>query len=278
MPELPEVETVVRDMRRAKFLGEKITSVQIHAPKLVHVGNAQLLVNQSFTKVYRQAKFICLDLNSKMSLLIHLRMTGKIHVISSDEPIRAYEMGRICFANVALCYCDVRTFGRWYVVEDVTAFLAHLGQDPLDPAFDEKRFIQALGSCKKRLKSLLLDQTILAGLGNIYADEALFHARLHPLRTADSLSKKEALVLVAAIQRVLTEAIDLGGSSLGSGKGNFQSVYSGYGKNQERFCVYQRTGQSCLQCQTTIQRIVVNQRSTHFCPTCQQRQQAKPPS
>lgn len=269
MPELPEVETVVQGLRRASLIGLQVSAVEISWPKLLEEGDASLLVGKSLERIYRRGKFIILEFSKNCFLLIHLRMTGKILLIKPSDPLQPHEKGRIHFRNLVLCYTDVRTFGRWYQVQDVNAFLAHLGPDPFDEAFDEPFFIKALKTSVRRLKALLLDQAFIAGVGNIYADEALFLARLHPLRKASSLTKKEAGALFQAIRHVLEQGIIHGGSSLGQGKGNFKSLYGSFGKNQERFKVYQRQGLPCPNCQNPIEKITVNQRSTHFCPSCQ---------
>jgi len=269
MPELPEVETVVQGLLRCELLGKRVTAVDVYWPRLVEEGDARLLVGKNLSGISRRGKFIVMEFGSKCNLLIHLRMTGKIHLGKASDPIQAHEKGRILFQDIALCYSDVRTFGRWYAVLSVQQFLQHLGPDPFDEEFDAKKLIAVLKGTKRRLKALLLDQGFIAGIGNIYADEALFVAQLHPSRHADSLASKDAERLLLAIRQVLEQGIRYGGSSLGKGKGNFQSLYGSFGNNQERFQVYQRAGLPCFTCQSPIQKIVISQRSTHFCPNCQ---------
>lgn len=269
MPELPEVETVVQGLLRANLIGLQVSCVEISWPKLVEEGDAALLLGTTLERIYRRGKYIILEFSKKCFLLIHLRMTGKIHLVKPSDPLQAHEKGRIHFADLVLCYTDVRTFGRWYQMHDVQAFLAHLGPDPFDETFNGQLFVKALLASNRGLKALLLDQSFIAGVGNIYADEALFLARLHPLRKANSLTKKEASALFQAIRHVLEQGIVHGGSSLGQGKGNFKGLYGSFGKNQERFKVYQRQGLPCPNCANPIEKITVNQRSTHFCPSCQ---------
>lgn len=270
MPELPEVETVVRGLLNCGIVDLRVENILVSWPKLIEEGTSTLLIQATLKHIYRRGKFIVLAFDNHVSLLIHLRMTGRILFSTPSSPLLDYEKGRLIFETTTLCYTDVRTFGRWYIVKDVDKFLAHLGQDPFDTAFNVPLFLQQLASSKRAIKALLLDQSIVAGIGNIYADEALFSARLHPLRKASSLTKKEALILFQSIKEVLQQGITQGGSSLGKGKGNFQGIYGSFGSNQERFKVYQRTGKPCPICRTPIQRIIANQRSTHYCPSCQQ--------
>ena len=269
MPELPEVETIVRELVSCGLVGKKILQVQISSSKLIEKGDVSALVGAHVQRIYRHGKFIIIELDSNCWLLVHLRMTGKFFCDSPVAALMPYEKGRLIFSDRALVFTDVRTFGRWYLTDQIDTFLQSLGQDPFDPEFDKEHFFRAMRATKRQLKALLLDQTVLAGIGNIYADEALFLAHLHPLRPANSLTKKESLKLLEAIMQVLNEGIEHGGSSLGKGKGNFKSIYGDFGKNQERFKVYQRTKQPCLNCGHPIQKIVVTQRSTHFCHHCQ---------
>ena len=159
------------------------------------------------------------------------------------------------------CFNDTRKFGRVWLLTDPQSILGRLGPEPLDEAFTAREFHTRLACRKRQLKPLLLDQTFLAGLGNIYTDEALFLAKLHPLSSSNALSQGQATRLLGTIREVLNEGILHNGASI-------DWVYRG-GEFQNHFRVYQRTGEPCLVCGTPIERILVGQRSSHFCPVCQ---------
>jgi formamidopyrimidine-DNA glycosylase len=168
-----------------------------------------------------------------------------------------------------LRYRDTRKFGRWRLVRDPAQHLAHLGPEPLSPAFSAARLREALHGRKGMLKPLLLNQSVVAGLGNIYVDEALWDAALHPRQPADTLGADDVRRLHAAIRRVLRRGVRAGGTTLGRGKTNFRGLGERRGRNQRALRVFRRTGQDCPRCGATIERMLVGQRSTHLCPRCQ---------
>ncbi len=211
--------------------------------------------------VERRGKFLVIHLTQD-SLLIHLRMSGDLRVETNNTPLATHDRVVICFKDgTRLVFNDPRKFGRVWLVGSVNDVTSHLGSEPFDPALTAEMFFEILQARKRQLKPLLLDQSFIAGLGNIYVDEALFLARLHPLRLSSSLSMEEAADLLEAIRSVLSEGIKRQGASI-------DWVYRG-GDFQNHFNAYQRTGEPCPRCGTPIERIIVGQRGTHFCPVCQ---------
>jgi formamidopyrimidine-DNA glycosylase len=204
------------------------------------------------------------------TMLLHLRMSGRLHLVSSDVPRIKHEHVILSFADGRqLRFHDTRKFGRLSLLKDPAPILDPLGPEPLATGFTVNVLGRILKGRRRLLKPLLLDQTMIAGLGNIYVDEALWEARLHPLRLASSLSKPEIKALRLAIPRVLKRGLKNLGTSLGTGKANFYSVASRRGRNTDKLNVFRRTDLPCPNCATKIERIIVGQRSTHICPDCQ---------
>lgn len=274
MPELPEVETVVRGLRRAKLHRKRICGVSVSWPRTL-AGIEPKLFNdivsgQHINRISRRAKFIVLRLSGDWFLLIHLRMTGSLRVEDTDSPIGAYDRAVLHFEDGrSLCFRDTRKFGRWYLTENPALILGHLGPEPLGKAFTCARFAEMILPRKRMLKPLLLDQSFVAGLGNIYVDEALFAAGLHPCRLANTLEPVDIEKLHTSIIAVLRLGISRMGTSLGGSSVNFYSVAGRRGRNQDALQVFRRDGESCLVCGRKIVRIVVGQRSTHVCLHCQ---------
>jgi formamidopyrimidine-DNA glycosylase len=216
---------------------------------------------QTILDVRRRGKFILFDLPNS-TLFIHLRMSGDLFIEPAEQELKIHNRLVLNFeGGFRLVFNDPRKFGRVWLVDDPQMILKDLGPEPLDPAFTDEEFYLRLHSRRRQLKPLLMDQTFLAGLGNIYTDEALHLARLHPLFLSNLLTRDHATCLLAGIRQVLEEGIRRNGASI-------DWVYRG-GDFQNYFRVYQRTGQPCPQCSSPIERIVVGQRSTHFCPACQ---------
>ena len=282
MPELPEVQTVVNDLNAAGLPGVTITGAQVFWPRIIATPSpevfCQQIKGQTVKSIWRRAKYIVFDFASGDHLLIHLRMSGRLHLISSDAERSKHEHAILFLDDHChlddhqqLRYHDTRKFGRLYLVHDAETILGDLGPEPLGKGFTTKIFAERLQTRKRLLKPLLLDQKFLAGLGNIYVDEALWEANLHPCRIASSLSEAEAKALYRAIRKVLRRGINNLGTTLGSGRTNFYSVGRRTGNNQEQLNVFRRTGLHCPRCKTMVERIIVGQRSTHICPTCQRR-------
>lgn len=266
MPELPEVETIARNLR-PQLVGRQIRVVQVLWPGTIaapSVGSfVQHLPGQSILEVSRRAKYLVFRL-SRDFLLLHLRMSGDLQWREPDVLPQKHD--RLLFtlgmgSERTLAFHDPRKFGRAWLVENPEKVLGMLGPEPLDDAFTPQMLWERLRGKRRQLKPLLLDQTFLAGLGNIYSDEALYRAKLHPLRLASSLSPEEATHLWQAIREVLLEGIQRNGASI-------DWVYRG-GEFQNYFQVHLREGEPCYRCGEPIQRIRVAQRSSYFCRVCQ---------
>ncbi len=270
MPELPEVETVARGLGEA-LIGRTITNVTVGWPRTVARPTveefSQRVTGRRVVSVGRRGKYVVIALDQGY-VLIHLKMTGRLRVVPGDEPTEKHV--HLLFGlddGRQLQFHDVRKFGRVYLVDDPVEVTSGLGPEPLADDFTLDDFRRLLARRTGRLKPLLLNQQFLAGLGNIYADEALFAARLHPLRGADSLIPEDQACLYEAIRTVLQQAIASRGTTLDDG--GYTDAEGQPGAYQGQIAVYARKGSPCLRCQTPIERIVVGGRSTHFCPQCQ---------
>lgn len=269
MPELPEVETTVRALR-PHLVGRTITHMKIMWPR--HIGKPtpdeieNQIRNQRITAVGRRGKYIVLSLHTKESLIIHLRMSGHLSVVAANEPLHRH-VRTIFYLDDGkeLRFRDQRKFGKVYLVADTAVVLGKLGPEPLEPAFTANELQQRLANRRRAMKPLLLDQQVVAGLGNIYADEALFDAGIHPRRTADSLNQQEIERLHMAIQKVLQLGISREGASIEL----YTKPDGTMGDMQNAVAVFRRSGEPCYRCGTLIERIILGGRSTHFCPTCQ---------
>jgi formamidopyrimidine-DNA glycosylase len=264
MPELPEVETIARNLRPA-LVGRKVITAHLLWPRSLETpppGQFQdRITGQIIRETGRRGKFIILQLSTDY-LLIHLRMSGDLRVEPDVGAVAAHD--RMVFSlddGNRLAFNDTRKFGRVWLVEDPACVTGDLGPEPLDEAFNPVVLYQALQARRRQLKPLLLDQTFLAGLGNIYVDESLHRACLHPLTPSQSVTPAQAEALWQGIRETLHEGIRRNGASI-------DWVYRG-GDFQNYFRAYQRTGQPCPQCGTLIERILVGQRGTHYCPDCQ---------
>jgi len=277
MPELPEVETTARALR-PRLEGRRVLAAHVGWRRTVG-GAASFereVTGTRITTLARRGKFLVAKLlrggREGGSLLVHLRMSGRLRVLPQEAPRDPHERVALTLdGGERLSFVDPRKFGRFLRVSDPSRALSHLGPEPLDPAFTPDRLQEALAARRRALKPLLLDQRFLAGLGNIYADEALFRAGLHPLRRSDGVRAEEARRLHAAIVRILEQAIRREGSSIDVFYRTPEGRPGGY---QTRLRVYGRAGASCRACGHAIRRIVVGQRGTHFCPICQPRRGA----
>jgi formamidopyrimidine-DNA glycosylase len=275
MPELPEVETIARYLREGKhgpsLVGQSIQSAEafwersIAEPRVEEFN--QRIAGQLIQSIGRRAKFLVMQLE-RDALLVHLRMSGDLRVepekSETGETRPPAPHDRLVFhlnSGWRLAFNDARKFGRAWLVSDPQTVLGGLGPEPLDPAFRAEDLYAMLHAHSRQIKPLLLDQSFLAGLGNIYTDESLHLARIHPHTIASRLSPEEAERLWVAVRTVLAEGIRRNGASI-------DWVYRG-GDFQNSFRVYQQTGKPCPVCGTIIQRRVVGQRGTHFCPVCQ---------
>ena len=280
MPELPEVETVVRGLR-AKLPGRTILDLRLCKTDFIDDPSAleACLPGCRILDVTRLGKFICVGLQQgnnapnahngfgpRLNLIIHLGMTGQLTLCGALEEISPHTH---CFFVLddgrELRYTDIRRFGRIRLVAEsgMAEFQSHLGKEPLQIPAEE--FCREFGSRGARIKALLLDQSVLRGIGNIYADESLFRARLHPARIAATLAKKQLLALRAAIRRVLAAAIHYRGSSVS----DYVDAEGNRGEFQLRHRVYGREGKPCFRCREKIRRVIIAGRSSFFCPRCQ---------
>lgn len=274
MPELPEVQTVVNDLLASGIVGRTITGARVFWPRSVAMPSAeafcQAIPGHAIERVWRRAKYLIMDLTGGDHLLAHLRMSGRIHLVAPDEPRAKHEHIVIDLDDGRqLRLHDTRKFGRMYLAQELDAVLGHLGPEPLSGDFTAAILLARLHEHDRQLKPLLLDQAFLAGLGNIYTDEALWEAQIHPCRRSSSISEEEARRLHRAIRSVLQRGIENAGTSLGNGKANFYSVKKRQGRNVQALNVFRRTDLPCPRCATRIERIIVGQRSTHLCPSCQ---------
>lgn len=281
MPELPEVETIARSLRNAAgfefntgqglnerpgIVGRVIAEVRVNWPRSVAIPSAEefglRLVGQKVLDVSRRGKFLLLQLDRDW-LLIHLRMSGDLRVEpcnTSNDQLH----DRVIFNfqdGTRLVFNDTRKFGRLWLVSDPLTVLAKLGPEPFSDGLNARSFHTMLHFHKTAIKPLLMNQRFISGLGNIYTDEALHLAHVHPLQKASTLTPVQAEHLLNAIREILNEGILRNGASI-------DWVYRG-GDFQNHFRVYQRTGEACVDCGSPISRIIVAQRGTHYCPRCQ---------
>jgi formamidopyrimidine-DNA glycosylase len=274
MPELPEVQTIVDDLNTADLIGVLIVRAEVFWPRIIAEPEVnlfcELIKGKKFTAIRRRGKYLVFDIDDGNTLLLHLRMSGRIHLIPGNTSRGKHEHVVFSFQDGRqLRFHDPRKFGRLNLVKNPEWILGRLGPEPLASEFTAKVLTKILKQRKRILKPLLLDQTFIAGLGNIYVDEALWEAKLHPRRIAASLSAPESKILHWAIPRVLKRGLKNLGTSLGTGKTNFYSVANRQGRNSDQLKVFRRTAQPCPRCKTPIERTIISQRGTHICPKCQ---------
>ena len=273
MPELPEVETVRRGLEKL-ILGKKISNINIRYPKMIKTDLPEFqkeMPGQVIQSMGRRGKYLLFYLSDKV-LISHLRMEGKYFYYPDQVPERKHAHILIHFEDGGtLVYEDVRKFGTMELLapELLEAYFVSkkLGPEPTEQDFDLEIFRGALKKSKKPIKSHLLDQTLVTGLGNIYVDEVLWRAKVHPSRTSNSLSTQEARKVHDEIIKVLGEAVEKGGSTIRT----YTNAFGEDGTMQEFHQVYDKTGQACSRCGAIIEKIQLGGRGTHFCPKCQRR-------
>lgn len=270
MPELPEVETVVRGLR-APLIGRRISNMwhdwapSIHSPGAAEF--AARIRGQTVRAVNRRGKYILIELEHD-TLLAHLKMSGRLYVADAKSTNEADRWVHVRFDldnGQQLRFSDVRKFGRVYLTQDLASLLGHLGPEPLSDEFSLAGFRAGLSGRKRAIKAMLLDQEFVAGVGNIYADEALFQAGIHPAAAAKSLKDEET----ARLRQTIRDALRVGIKHEGASINWYRKPDGQKGESQNHFYVYGRTGLPCRQCGTAINKIRVAQRGTHFCPQCQ---------
>lgn len=279
MPELPEVETVRRSLE-ALVAGKTIRDVTVNLPRMIRTPDDAeqfklMLSGQTITGVGRRGKFLLIAVGP-YTMVSHLRMEGRYGVYQSDEPVEKHTHVIFHFTDGAdLRYKDVRQFGTFDLLPagDLSPIqgLRKIGPEPLEPEFTPAVLHEGLKRRTGKIKALLLDQNLVAGIGNIYADEALFLAGIHPEYSGQNLSKEQSEKLHRAIVDVLSLSVELGGSSV-------KSYVNGFGKSGEfqfRLKVYGKDKTPCPNCGTEIEKIRVGGRGTHFCPACQPKKRAR---
>ncbi|MFC1873235.1 bifunctional DNA-formamidopyrimidine glycosylase/DNA-(apurinic or apyrimidinic site) lyase [Chloroflexota bacterium] len=269
MPELPEVETVKNELS-PHVIGRTVTGVTLFWEGMVHQPSAaefrSRLVGQRITASARRGKYLMFNLASGESLIFHLKMTGSLLLKPlSEDPGRFIQAIIHLDGNSGIYFRDPRKFGVMWLAKSAASVVRKLGPEPLEDSFTPQLLAQRLANRKAPIKALLFDQTFIAGVGNMYADEALFAARIHPLRPGDSLSPEEIEHLHHAIQQVLRAAIGNKGASTDT----YFRPDGTRGTAHFQFQVAHRRHQNCLVCGGPLQRITVRNRGSYFCPRCQ---------
>ncbi len=281
MPELPEVETVRRGLQK-KVRDKEIKEAIIKVSKIIQIPSAEEFIarvkGKKIREVDRRGKYIIIHLDSKDKLIIHLGMTGiliypyeETKIIDQEINPKHNHLIFIFTDGTQLVFNDVRKFGKIYLVSDLKEIeknISKLGIDPLDEGFTEEFFRQILNKKKNsKIKSFLMKQEFITGLGNIYANEVLYRANIHPLRTISSLNSEEIKKIYGEIKSVLMEAIECGGSTVADEA--FRDVNGKKGKFSQKLQVYAREGEPCIKCGRPIEIIRIEGRSSFICPQCQ---------
>ncbi|MDD6761272.1 MAG: DNA-formamidopyrimidine glycosylase [Turicibacter sp.] len=273
MPELPEVETVKEALNQT-VKGQTIKEIELRYEPMVKNMSAdefkEKLINQTIQEVSRRGKYLVFHFDD-YQLLSHLRMEGKYFYVDSDFELNPHVHVIFTLENgKRLLYQDTRKFGTYHLYDkaidlETTAPFQVLGLEPFATEFTPSYVKEKIQNKKKPIKSLLLDQTVVCGLGNIYVDEVLYRARLHPLTSSSELTDKDIENVVKYTVEVLARAIELGGTTIRT----FRSSHGVSGTFQNELLVHQRKGENCYECHTPIEKIKVGGRGTYFCPTCQ---------
>jgi formamidopyrimidine-DNA glycosylase len=269
LPELPEVQTTINELKPF-VIGKRIEKVDVIANKTIAEpsvdGFRKGLAGRKIAALNRRGKHLIFEMDNGMFLIVHLRMTGSLILKPAfAEPEKFIRVVISLNSGTAIHFRDVRRFGRMWLVKDKDTVIGKLGPEPLTPEFTPEVLGQILDNRKADIKSLLLDQTLIAGIGNMYADEALYYARIHPLRAANSLNRKETQQLHIAIQKVLNQGIRHKGASTET----YIRPEGSKGEAHLEFRVAHQKGKECPVCGGPVERIVVHQRGTFFCPKCQ---------
>ncbi|WP_163538140.1 DNA-formamidopyrimidine glycosylase [Gracilibacillus sp. YIM 98692] len=273
MPELPEVETIRQTLKQL-VIGKQIKDIEIKWPKIIKqpddIGEfKQRIIKQTIQDIRRKGKFLLFDLDHDV-IVSHLRMEGKYGVYHKNEPYIDHTHIIFHFTDDRqLRYRDVRKFGTMHLWEKGTEHeqkpLNQLAKDPIAEDFSLKEFTNKVQKSDRSIKNILLDQSVIAGLGNIYVDETLFLAAVHPLTKGSELSKKQIKKILEAAIQTLEMAIKQGGTTIRS----YVNSQGQIGMFQQQLHVYGKQGESCTKCQTHIEKVKVSGRGTHFCPVCQ---------
>ncbi len=271
MPELPEVETIVRGLSR-KIVGKKIRSIRLLRPSMLETGSiknlSRVLKGQFVKEVRRRGKYILIRFSKGHTLVVHLRMTGKF-VVTDDKTIESGHPRMVMDfdGGIRLLYEDQRALGRLMLLKPgcIPAAVKLLGPEPLEPDFSAAALEERLSAVNRQIKDALMDQKIIAGIGNIYAAEICFRARVNPTRRTPKLSRRDIRALHRAIVKTLTQAVALRGTTIS----DYRDVENAGGRFQKLLKVYGKENEPCSRCGTPIKKIKQKQRSTYFCPACQ---------
>ncbi len=278
MPELPEVETIKKDLQK-KIKGKKIKDVVVNVDKILEKPSLKEFIAKMDSRVIkeinRRGKYIIINLDSKEKLIIHLGMTGLL-IYPYDRKFVENKINpkhnHLIFTftdDTQLVFNDVRRFGKVYLVSNINEVegMAKLGIEPLDENFTPEVFIRMMRKKKNKIKSLLMKQEFITGLGNIYVNEVLYRANMHPLRAASSLTEEEIGKLFREIKFVLSEAVEFRGSTVADEA--YRDTDGEKGKFAEKLQVYARKGKLCVKCGSILEVIKIEGRSTFICPQCQ---------
>jgi formamidopyrimidine-DNA glycosylase len=273
MPELPEVETIRRELL-PHIINHRINRVKIHRPDTVGYPDAktfaQELTKKKILDLQREAKYLIFRLNNNHSLIVHLRLSGQLRIENGRKPLRFERISFFLSGGKRLAFIEPRVLGRVYLVEngkypDVLKGLQNLGLEPTSNKFSFEYLKSKLKSRKGIIKSLLLDQSIAAGIGNIYSDEALFLARIRPTRQANTLSNKDIIKLAKALRVVIRAGIKYKGTSVS----DYLRPDGSEGSYQMRTYVFDREGEKCRHCDKIILSTKISNRTSRYCPKCQ---------
>jgi formamidopyrimidine-DNA glycosylase len=278
VPELPEVEVVRLGLQRG-VVGRRVARVEVAHPRAIrrHLAGERdfvdLLVGRAVLAAARRGKYLWLPLDSGDALVGHLGMSGQLLVVPAEQPDQTHLRVRFGFddGGPELRFVDQRTFGGLFVAAGgahLPSGLAHIARDPLDPEFDDLAFVAALRRRRTGLKRALLDQTLVSGVGNIYADESLWRASMHYARPTETLRRTDALRLLGQVRDVLRDSLASGGTSFDA---LYVSTEGVSGLFERELAVYGREGEPCLRCGTPIRREHFMNRSSFYCPRCQRR-------
>lgn len=273
MPELPEVETIKETLKQL-VIGKTIQSVDVYWPKIIQKPDdyhhfITLISGQTIQNIRRKGKFLLFDLDKDV-LVSHLRMEGKYGVFPKDEPLTKHTHVVFNFTdNTSMHYRDVRKFGTMHLLkkgtEEESKPLVLLARDPLEKEFSIATFISKVKRSNRSIKNILLDQSVIAGLGNIYVDETLFSSSIHPLTKGCNLTDEQIITMREAAKVTLEKAVKQGGTTIRS----YVNTQGQIGMFQQQLNVYGQEDKQCKYCEDTIVKIKVNGRGTHYCPTCQ---------
>ena len=268
MPELPEVETTLRAIK--KFQGQNLTNIKIHNRNLRWTVAKDLeknSKNQKLIDLHRRAKYIIFELENT-NLLLHLGMSGSLRILKSeDNYFLKHDHIEFIFDNEKIIYNDPRRFGSLHIAKDINnhKLISGLGPEPLSENFNGAYLLDCCKRSKTNIKSLIMNQKNVVGIGNIYASESLYLSRINPLKESHKLNIEECKRIVSSAKKVLNEAIEVGGTTLK----DFYSADGSPGYFKIRLNVYGRNGQKCKNCEEEILKVIINQRATFYCPNCQ---------